>query len=545
MVDLTLSPYSREEREQRFMLGYLSHPASSNIPDGSPPSRSTGSALNLALKLMIRVTLVALSMLISSSHTAYAQDAVAKETRAPLEIDPQALSLTQLTECGRLHNPALKIAQAELEKMRGLLMSARGNRFPSLSVDSLLAPLPARRLLKYCVDETQISAEGLPRVIPCPNQAIQDDARLGDTDGMGIYTRTTATLTQPLYTFGKISAGIRAAEKGIQAHEALNRVATYQLDPLAAQTYYGLLLAERAQRVFRKGRRQLKKMNQSISKELKKESGKYTTNDLRRLKIKESELSTLSEEVNAQKRLAVRGVQLSCQLKAEQEIKLDARKLKPLTAELLKESVYLQQALNARPEVHAARAQVEARRAQRDLTISRFFPDIALIATFAFARGTSAEDNPDPFASDPFNVFGYGAYLGLRWRLDLGQINAKLKSAEVSVARAEADLNALTLQISLEVNERYQEVLRHQRTLEIRREAMVSGKQWMTSEMLNLNAGLSTSQDSLAAITAYFQTSLNYDRTVYEYNLALIRLWLSVGRDPLTLLSLSPPNQKR
>ena len=65
---------------------------------------------------------------------------------------------------------------------------------------------------------------------------------------------------------------------------------------------------------------------------------------------------------------------------------------------------------------------------------------------------------------------------------------------------------------------------------------MVSGKQWMTSAFLNTSAGLIDSTQLLAALTAYLTTSLNYDRDIYEYNLALMRLWASSGRDPLTLL---------
>ena len=497
----------------------------------------TSMTTSLVTRFTLSFSLLVMSSLnftdISFNHL---EVSLAEVNAEDLELTPTSLTLPQLTGCARQRNPALDIARAELEKMKSTLMGAQGRMLPSLAVDSLFAPLPARRLLKYCVSPTELSGEGLERIIPCPNQDIQDDARLGDVDGMGIYSRTTATLTQPLYTFGKISAGIRAAKAGVRVHEALSEAASYQADELAFQTYYGLILARRAQRTFRKAKRKLAKRRADIERELKAESGKHTSNDLRQLVIKESEIVTLAESVSAQERRALRGVRLSCNISETQEIKPDARKLKPLPVTLSGEEVYLKLALDARPELRAARAQIEARRAQHSLVISQLFPDLALVGTFAFARGTSAEDNPDPFANDPFNVFGYGAYLGLRWRLDLGQIAPRLKRAEVAVARAEADLKALSLQVSLEVSERYQEAVRYQRTLEARKLAMVSGKQWMTSAFLNTSAGLIDSTQLLAALTAYLTTSLNYDRDIYEYNLALMRLWASSGRDPLTLL---------
>jgi hypothetical protein len=57
----------------------------------------------------------------------------------------------------------------------------------------------------------------------------------------------------------------------------------------------------------------------------------------------------------------------------------------------------------------------------------------------------------------------------------------------------------------------------------------------MTSTMLNKSAGLIDLKDALSAITGYFTTTLSYDRSIYEYNLAIIRLWATSGEDPLSL----------
>ena len=480
-------------------------------------------AASIRMSLMIMLTSV-----IAPGHECAAEPSESA-------VNPQSLTLPHLTQCARANNPALSIARAELAKMQSSLHLAQWSRLPSLSIDSLFAPLPARRLLKYCVSEDAVSPEGLSRIIPCPNQDIQDDARLSDVDGMGIFTRTTATLTQPLYTFGKISTGVRAAKAGVRAYRELTTAAERHFDLLAAQTYYGLILADRAQRTFRKGRRQFKKLRRSIEKELKAESGKYTSNDLRKLTIKESEIIAAAEEVSAQQKRAQRGVQLSCGFPLDQNIRTSERKLKSIEVKLLDEAEYLKRALASRPEIKAARHQLEARRAQRAHAFTQFFPDLALVGTFGFARGTSAEDNPDPFANDPFNALGYGAFLGLKWRLNFAQLTSKLKTSDAAVAKAHAELKALTLQVSLDINERYQEAIRYQRALEAKRQAMLSGKQWMTSTMLNKNAGLIDTQEALAAIAGYFTTSLSYDRSIYEYNVALIRLWTASGDDPLSL----------
>ena len=451
-------------------------------------------------------------------------------------LNPASLTPRHIAQCVRQDNPVLRVALAQLEQAKSQLTLARQSLFPSLSIDGLVAPLPARRLLKYCVSGTP-SVEGLDQVIVCPNQDIQDDARLSDVNGMGIFVRTTATLTQPLYTFGKLTHGKEAAQAGVGAYQALTKTAQRHFDHQALQAYYGIALTQRAQRVFRKGGRHLKKLRKQIEKELKAETGKYTSNDLRKLRIKDSELKIASGEVSTQYQLAIRGIQLSCKLEQNVELKLKSRKLKPLKVELKTEQNYIEIALRERGEMKAAHRQVSAREALKAQAVSNFFPNIALIGTFGFARGTSADDNPDPFANDPFNSLGYGAYLGLSWRLNFAQLNSKLQASVANVTKAKAELYGLKQQITLEIGSQYLEVLRRAKALELRDQAQVQAKQWVTSTMMSQSAGLISVKDALDAITAYFTTSLAYDRDIYEYNLALIRLWSLSGLDPLSLLS--------
>lgn len=452
------------------------------------------------------------------------------------ELDTQQITPQAIAHCARKDNPALRIALSQLEQAKSKVTLAENSVFPSLSIDSLLAPLPARRLLKYCVNPDLMNGEGLSSVIVCPNQDIQDDARLSDTDGMGIFTRTTASLTLPLITFGKISHGKDAARAGFNAYQSLNQVAKRQFDHLAFQAYYGFVLTHRAQRTFRKAERYLKKIRKRIEKSLKNEAGKYTSNDLSKLSIKEAELNIASTEVQAQRQNAIQGIQMSCKLDAGTDIKAKSKKLKLIKADIESKEVYLERALKQRAELQAARQQVLAREALKAQALSNFFPNIALIGTFGFARGTSAEDNPDPFANDPFNTFGYGAYLGLSWRLNFAQLSSKLQASAADLAKAQAELYGLQQQITLEINQQYQTLVQKKAVLQFRDEAQVQAKKWVTSVMLKKDIGLIGLQASLEPINAYLKTSLAYDRDVYEYNLALTRMWSLSGDDPLTHL---------
>ncbi len=505
---------------------------------GSSDSESRSSSVTVSVHTMGRI--LCLLCLALFPHVVYAEVG-AERTGRQEAIDLGAITPEGLALCARGDNPALSIAAAELEKAMSQLTLAKRSLFPSLSFDSLIAPLPRRRLLNYCVSETS-SLSGLSQVVPCPNQDVQDDARISDVDGMGVFVRTSATLTQPLYTFGKIRHGREAAEAGVSAYRALTQVAQRRFDQLAFQMYYGLAVTKRAQRVFRKGRRHLKKLRKQIERELVAESGKYTSNDLRKLGIKESELGVASADVESQRRRAIQGIMISCKVpQSSEELTLKSSKLKPLKVTLEGQEEYNNRAFAQRPELIAAQHQVMAREAQRALALSNFFPDIALVGTFGFARGTSADDNPDPFANDPFNVLGYGAYLGLRWRLNVAQLTSKLQASEAAISKARAELEGLKMQIKLELGEQYIEVVRRRETLAFRESAQKQAKQWVTSTMMSRSVGLVSVKEGLDAITAYFTSALHYDREVYEYNLALTRLWSLSGDDPLKMIKESTP----
>ena len=123
-----------------------------NVTDKSVASRSLNQCSMLKGNL-ISVTVICLvcPLLTLLTMLPVIDFAYAQPTPHPLSqssVNPQALTLPQLTQCARANNPALKIAQAELEKMKSSLQLAQWSRLPALSIEGLFAPLPARRLLK-------------------------------------------------------------------------------------------------------------------------------------------------------------------------------------------------------------------------------------------------------------------------------------------------------------------------------------------------------------------------------------------------------------
>jgi outer membrane protein TolC len=190
---------------------------------------------------------------------------------------------------------------------------------------------------------------------------------------------------------------------------------------------------------------------------------------------------------------------------------------------------WLNVAAERRADVRLAEAGLRARQGQVDLATAEFFPDVALVAAFGYAKGTTAQDNPDPFANDQYNFLSWGFVVGAEWKLDFAARIGKLREAEAHLAKVRAQRDALRQKIQLEVSEELSIVHRYVGEVAARKQAMKASKAWMTSNAMNFGMGLATTDELLTSLVSSSTSRLNYLRALYELNLAVARLENAVG----------------
>ncbi|MCA9543319.1 MAG: TolC family protein [Myxococcales bacterium] len=433
----------------------------------------------------------------------------------------------------RQGNPAVDIARAKLADYQAQFTRAYYAWTPQLRVDSLLAPLPERRLLRECVVGTwPVAGQVDPALIgPCPGQNIEDDQRITADTEIGILIRTTARVTLPIYTFGKVEAGVQAARAGVEAGKAGVEVTQAELEVMVKQAYYGVQLAHTVLEVLEDGRKRMEAAKADIDKELEKESGRFTSNDLRKLIVQQADLEAGYLETEALAETAREGLRVAAGLRPGQAFQLDRKELQAVPIEDRPPEAYLELAYVSRPELRMADAGLRAQASLVDLEEANFWPDIALVGQFGFARGTSAEDSPDPFANDQFNFLSWGVVLGAEWRLDFANQFSKLHRAQASLAKARAQRDALRQQVRLDLTEKVGQMTRYRREVAVRESAVKASKAWLVSSTLNFGMGLASTDNLISALTAYSKARLSYYRAIYEYNLAVARLSRAVGAE--------------
>jgi len=427
----------------------------------------------------------------------------------------------------------MSIARAKLKGYMALFDRAYYAWTPQIKMDSIVAPLPERRELRQCVSLSTPTdpLNELGEVFPCPGQDITTDERITADTEIGILVKTSIDVIFPIYTFGKVAHGQDAARAGLDIGEAGIEYARGELDYLVRKAYYGAQLADTALGILRDGRKRLAKAKKEIEGQLSKDTGRFTSNDLRKLLVDEAELESGFLETEALNQQAWSALRLAANLRPDSTMTLDKMAITPVNLEPRSREAYIELAMNARPSMRIARAAVRARESQMKMALAGFFPDIALVGGFRFAKGTTADDPIDPFANDSYNSLSWGVVLGAKWNVDYAVLSSKYSQAQAKLSQQRAEYELLVQKIRLELVEQVSDMERRKKELKVRRIAMKAARAWLVSNTMNFGIGVATVDQLLKSLVAYSKARLTYYRTIYEFNLSVARLSQSVGSD--------------
>ena len=456
-------------------------------------------------------------------------------------LNPEALTIEDILGCASRINPTIPIAEAERASILAQAQRARLAWFPRIKWELIGSPLPASQIVRRCVtgDYTAPNGQRYPEVLPCPDQEFQ---LLDDEQGLGFLAQSRFRLEQPLWTFGKISAGRAAADVGLQAWEAQRAQLERSLEVKAWESFLGVQLTRAIAKIIRYGSRKLRSARSKIEGELEAESGKYTRNDLRRLVIEQAELESRRLEVDSLSRQALGSIRIACQLPPEQSIQLAERKLKPLNMNLASLEEVTEASLATHPLLKAASLRRQAQAHLLDLARAELWPNLAFVGFFNYSIGT--QDDENPLANNPYNGPLLGGLLALQWNFSPASFFTQRDGAAAKLFRAEADYQALKLQTRMQLLQSYETARRYQEELKVRQQARRMGKQWFSSTFLNFSAGLTNSDDLTRSLNGYGRASINYSRAIYEANIALIKLANEAGLSIEALQSLSSADEE-
>jgi outer membrane protein TolC len=348
-----------------------------------------------------------------------------------------------------------------------------------------------------------------------------------------VFTRTEVKLIQPVWDFGKISAGIEAAQAGVGVSQERENAARADVEQNVRRAYWGLKLARDVLDMLDTGSGYVEDGQKKLEKDLENGTGTASVTDKLRIRTVRAEVDARILEAKRGQGLARDGLRVLLGPQAPEDIDVDDEPFEPIEIKDRPVTYYEDLARFNRPEACLLDYAVKAKNALASLERRKVYPDVVLIGTAAFARAQEVDDPQNGFLSHYFNSTSAGLAAALRMQLDIGPRLARAtrtsaEAAEIAWRRSEA-LGGITL----EVRKAYGEMTEAAQRVKAVQKGEKAAKSWISAVAQNFAVGLAEARDLTDALVAFFNMRYRYLQAVYDYNIAVAALTRATGAPDL------------
>lgn len=355
-----------------------------------------------------------------------------------------------------------------------------------------------------------------------------------DYSKWGVFTNVKMTVIQPIYTFGIMSEYEKAAQKGYEVDTEKVRQKEAELVYRTKQFYYGLQLANDLFDVVKDAK---EKMENVIDKsQTLLERNRIKREDLFALKTYYAIVMSKYDEADRARDLARKALCWVMGMALETDIELDYESISPEEVNLKPEGEYLADTVSSRPEIKMLSSGIEATEALWKGQYKQKRP-----VFFALGYGNLAYTNVtypqhSSFANDPFNNMSGAVMLGFKFNLDWWNINALSKQSKAEYEKLLVSKDTLTDGMMLQVKKAYREAVDYKKAVGYTKDGQTNANKWMINAMFGYGMGFSKS-DLMDSLKAYFEAELNYNMSIYNFNMALADLTKYTGKEVVPSIS--------
>lgn len=333
-------------------------------------------------------------------------------------------------------------------------------------------------------------------------------------------------ITMPLFSFGQIDSGRKAAEYALRAGKNLRALTINEQILEYKKLYLSAILLKRLKSVLDDAEEKIKDIIDRAELAYAEGVGEVKRKDLTRLKLfgieiekyqiewkinKESSAKALGHFLGTKESIAV--------VDADFPIIDDAPVLEKM----------IQIGFQKRPDYKALTAGLIAREHQLELEKGSSMPVVFLGTHLEGTYSNMSERQSSVYAYDPFNTVFAGVALGVRWKMDwserLGKIGkAKSELEEMISKRKEAE-TGIPLKISLA----YWDLIKQKKYWELSEKKYRESAGWAMSELSAYAAGVGDTKDLLEAYGAFLLSRKDIIEAEYKYCTTWAKLSFEVG----------------
>ncbi len=422
--------------------------------------------------------------------------------------EKMVLGLPELVTAAIQKSPEIAEAQSEIAGARSDLAQADAAYYPQFDTTAVAGP----------VNNTRRPAVSGNRIID-----------LSPGFSVGAFGMIDLTLTQPLYTFGKISNRREAAARGVALSEAKLPKKRSEIALRVKELYYGLVLARAGVEAAKDAAGYFDEARRRMDQLLKLGSQNVVESDLYRIDAYRADTMRSQAAAEEGAKVAYFAIKSMVGLPAGVEFDPAEKMLTVSNPNLGELDNYVRKALSDRPEVKQLNEALEAQKYSVEGAISDRYPSFFAALSGSFAGAPGRETFHNPYIPDQFNHAVGGVVGGLKWHFDFGILKARVEKERAGYEKLRHTKAVAELGIPIEVAQRYHEVTQWRAAVDAYDQAVVSSRKWVVAALTNFDMGVGTADDLLKSIERYGQNRGRYLEALFNYNMSLAKLEYATG----------------
>ena len=400
-------------------------------------------------------------------------------------------------------------AEGKVEQWQGRLAEVRSVFYPKLSGIGYVAPMF--------------------RVHDKPDLQTAPDVDR-DFGQWGPYLHFQAVLAQPLYTFGRVAAGTRAAAGRVEVEKAALALTRNLLAFEVRRFYYIHLYARSMRPALENTREILDKAQSRADEEYADNTGKVTNVDIQKLAYASAELDKYRIQAEIGEDLALAALKHTMGLPESEALAIADEFLPEPPDTLPSLASLLKLASERRPEwaqiKNGKQAALSLEQAERLANAPVVFAGGQLYADWTPMR----PDVKNPYAYDPYNQIFGGIALGLLFDLDPAKAHAKASEARALQKQIEGLEAFARTGIPMDVRRAHDEALQAKRVAAVASKGSVAARKWMIFAGAAFSTGTGEARDLLEGLAAYLQAKRDHYENLQNMQIALAQLLYVTGR---------------
>ncbi len=404
-------------------------------------------------------------------------------------------------------HPSVKNSSLEVAKTQLLIKEVRMSRFvPVLKLSGKTGVVPEARGDIFSSQDNQT-----------------------DLDGLGPFYKLDLKIVQPVLTFGRASAAMSAARKGVEVSVARKRETIEKVSFDTIRAYWALAGARKAVKVAKDLKKNFDKLQKEVEKLLEDEDSEVDDSQLLEVKankyiIESQHLQSLNGVARAEELLkALTGIT------SEEALAPVASKLPAFSFKKEKLNTTSEKVVTSHFSMEGLKSAALALNYKQKYFKSDMKPVIYIGGGFSWGHAPNRTDQKNPFAYDPFNYTSVGAFLGMEW--DLNPVKKKIAWRKTGKER-EILQNKSTLlkeKIRLEFRSSLQKTDERYRLLKSLRKSLKAAKSWLTLSLDNWEAGIGEVATLIKAYKAYYELKGLEIKKETELNISIAQLAYKMG----------------